>query len=334
MNRKLIKMSAITLLLSSAFAVSANAEVTPATFPSYIGDVNIGSNLVINDGAEYIQIDCLNYIGIVPMWSESTKTLTVLGQGKEVVMPINKTVVTVNGEQLRINKPVIKENNVVYAPLADICNIFGYGIHWDWDTSVLSVQPALDVVVAYQDSGVYLTEKFADVKIRINNKMKQMSRDMLVVVKEDEDADISAVEEFNKFMISPNGLVYGWELKEAITSYAPNMADSVYNEMIALHNYLYKCDNIVTFVPIVKYTARKDITVVFATYMSDRTLTVDETFAEFNQYYEDTTGRLLSEAQKAEAISMITSFVDKINNGCVYSYMIYNGEIIQIEVDV
>lgn len=333
-SKKFLAAALIVTILSAGATQVYASDYTLATFPTYIGDVNVGTNLIGYNDVEYLKADCLENIGVVTMWSEGLKTLTVLGQGKKIVMSLNSTVIRVNDEQVRIEKPLVRLDDVVYVPLKIMCDILGYTMYWDFDECSLNVRPELGIVTAYQESEVHKVEKLDSAKVRINNKMKQMSRDLLVVVKEDEEASTAAIDELNKFMLDPNGLVYGEEVYEAISAYAPDMTDDVYKEMYAIHNYLYKCNNIVTFVPVVKYTVRKDITVVFGSYMSDRELTVDDTFAEFNKYYEDTTGRLMSESQKAEVIEDIRQFIDKINNGCIYSFMIYNDEIIQIEVDV
>lgn len=331
--RKFMVAALLIIILSFGSVVSA-ADYAKATFATNVADVNIGTNLIGYNNTEYMKYDSLASVGVVAMWSEDTKSLTILGKDKKIVMKLNSTVIAVNGEQQRIEYPIVKLDGEVYMHMYTVCGLVGYSVYWDYDTSSLNIKPALDVVTAYQESEVKKVEKLDSAKVRINNKMKQMSRDMLVVVKEDAEADISAVDDFNKFMLDPNGLVYGEEVKTAIAAYAPDQTSDIYDEMYRVHNYLYKCDNIVTFVPVVRYQVRKDITVVFGSYMSDREITVDDTFAEFNQYYEDTTGRLMSEKQKQEVRNDIAGFIDRINKGCIYSFMIYNGEIIQIEANV
>ncbi len=147
--------------------------ITAMTTSTYAGTNNIyvtvdGQAVTFTDTTPYVDANgrtmmpvakIVELLNVSVDWNGTSQTVTLKGDGKEVVLKINDDNITVDGVTSKMDTKAVIKDGRTYVPLSAIAKAFGVTTGWDKATSTVSLK-----------NGVAISEKEDSVTDNANTK--------------------------------------------------------------------------------------------------------------------------------------------------------------------
>lgn len=152
MKSKIIKFLIVFMLIftTSAYAVNIEINNENVKFTNQTGTPFVGSN---NRTQVPLRVTMESF-GATVSWDNDTRTAMVAKDGINVEVPIGKSYIIKNGQQIKIDTAAILKDSRTYLPIRAVLESFGADVGWKGTTQTVTV-----------DSSPYLISDSVDFNI-------------------------------------------------------------------------------------------------------------------------------------------------------------------------